>query len=231
MPDGYASAHGAAELARHHSLLTGSVPAVEWDEDPDGRRRCVVVAPDRTGLLATVAGALALVGFDIETAAAYGHPEGVALEVFTGRDRFDRLADADGRDAASARITDAIAGQLSLDQQLRDRARRYRPSGASRADRDVQVFVDTDASASATVVEVHAPDDVGLLARVAAVFVDLELDVTQAIVATAAHRVVDVFYLHDATGTRFDRRFAVESLRATLLSRLTAVISLDEPTT
>jgi [protein-PII] uridylyltransferase len=81
------------------------------------------------------------------------------------------------------------------------------------------------------VVEVHAPDEAGLLARVAAVFVDLDLDVTQAIVSTAGDRVVDVFYLDDASGTRFADRFAVASLRATLLSRLTAAVTLDERST
>ena len=92
----------------------------------------------------------------------------------------------------------------------------------------MRVLVDTDASASSTVVEVHAPDDIGLLARVAAVFVDLDLDVEQALVSTVGDRVVDVFYLRDVTGTRFAQRYAVESLRATLLSRLTAVITLEE---
>jgi [protein-PII] uridylyltransferase len=75
---------------------------------------------------------------------------------------------------------------------------------------------------------VHAPDDVGLLARIAAVFADLDLDVSQAIVSTVGDRVVDVFYLHDASGTRFAHRHAIEALRATLLSRLTAAVTLDE---
>ena len=59
------------------------------------RLRCTVVAPDRTGLLATVAASLSLVGFDIESAIGYTHHDGMALEVFTGTDRFDRLVDAD----------------------------------------------------------------------------------------------------------------------------------------
>ena len=62
------------------------------------------------------------------------------------------------------------------------------------------VLVDLDASASATVVEVHAPDEVGLLAQVAATFADLELDVRTAKVATLGDRVVDVFYVRDAHG-------------------------------
>src|SRR5262249_6012025 len=71
MPDGYARAFPSVELARHHGLLTAGVEAVEWDALPDERWRCTLVAQDRTGLLATAAGALALVGFDIDTATAH----------------------------------------------------------------------------------------------------------------------------------------------------------------
>ncbi len=228
MPDGYARAFPPDQLAHHHGLVSAGAPVTEWSALDDDRWRCTVVAPDRTGLLATAAGALALVGIDIDTAAAYVHPDGIALEVFTGRDRFGRLATPEGRTAATTTVADALAGRVALDEQLRDRARRYRPRTAVGVDRDVRVLVDTDASASATVVEVHAPDDVGLLARVASVFVDLDLDVGQALVSTVGDRVVDVFYLRDVTGTRFAQRYAVESLRATLLSRLTAAVTLDE---
>jgi UTP:GlnB (protein PII) uridylyltransferase len=51
--------------------------------------------------------------------------------------------------------------------------------------------------------------------------------VTQAIVSTVGDRVVDVFYLDDTSGSRFADRHAVASLRATLLSRLTAAVTLD----
>lgn len=226
MPESYAHAFAPDELAHHHQLFTAGTSVVEWAELDDGRWRCTIVEPDRTGLLATAAGALALVGFDIDAASAYGY-DGLALEVFTGRDRFNRLAEREGRDAATSTLTGAFAGTLALDEQLRDRARRYRVGAAPAVDRDVRVIVDTDASASATVVEVHAPDDVGLLARVAAVFVDLDLDVAHAIVSTAADRVVDVFYLHDPTG-RFTHRHGVESLRATMLTRMTTAVTLDE---
>src|SRR5262249_35547309 len=152
---------------------------------------------------------------------------GLALEVFTGRDRFDRLADTEGRDSATDLLTGAFAGTFPLDEQLRDRARRYRAGPAPGIDRDVRVIVDTDAARAATVAEVHAPDEVGLLAAVAAVFADLDLDVAHAIVSTAADRVVDVFYLHDPTG-RFAHRHGVEAMRATLLSRMTTAVTLDE---
>ena len=128
---------------------------------------------------------------------------------------------------AAATLAGALTGELALDERLRERTRRYRPSGSRPTARDVRIDVDNEASAFATVVEVHAPDDVGLLARVAAVFADLGLDVTQAIVSTTGDRVVDVFYLRDAMGQKLADRLAVESLRATLLARLTTEVTLD----
>ena len=108
---------------------------------------------------------MALVGFDIDAAAAHSHPDGTALEIFTGHDRFGRLATPDDRSAATATIMAALDGELALDEQLRARSERYRRAVDPR-ERDVRVLVDTDASDHATVVEVHAPDDVGLLARI-----------------------------------------------------------------
>jgi [protein-PII] uridylyltransferase len=227
MPPAYTTAFPADVLARHRELVDRGELAVEWDALHDGRLRCTVVAPDRTGLLATVAASLSLVGLDIGAATVYTHHDGMAVEVFVGSDRFGRLEDDDGRARFRTTLERALAGELPLDEQLRERTRRYRPSALPASVRDVQVSVDLDASSFATVVEVHAPDDVGLLARVAAVFVDLGLDVTQAIVSTLGDRVVDVFYLRDDLHQKVTDRHAIESLRATLLARLTTQVTLD----
>ena len=90
----------------------------------------------------------------------------------------------------------------------------------------MRVIVDLEASSFATVVEVHAPDDVGLLARVAAVFGDLDLDVSQAIVSTSGDRVVDVFYLRDDASSEVHRS-GWRSIRCarTLLARLTSQVT------
>jgi len=85
----------------------------------------------------------------------------------------------------------------------------------------VEVLVDVEASDVATVVEVHAPDDVGLLSRVAAVFAELGLDVSQAMVATLGERVVDVFYVRDANGEKVHDRSTLDRLRRALDERLT----------
>jgi [protein-PII] uridylyltransferase len=220
MPPAYTTAFEGDVAVHHRTLLDAGFLAVEWADLHDGRLECTVVAPDRTGLLSTVAGVLALSGFDIRDAAGYSHRAGMALEVFTGVDRFGRLADGEGRDEVVARLDEALRGKLPLEERLRDRAARYRTS-AHRVDTEgVEVRVDLEASDFATVIEVHAPDEVGLLARVTAVFAELALDVSLAKVATLGDRVVDVFYVRDATGAKITDRTVLEQLRTALLDRL-----------
>jgi [protein-PII] uridylyltransferase len=218
-------AHRRETLARHDALLARKELAIEWSDRDDGLLECAITAPDRTGLLARVAGVLALFGFDIRNAAGY-IADGMALEVFDGADRFGRLADPEGRDEVLAALRSALTGELPLHDQLRARIRRYRIPDPG----DVAVVIDHDASPSATVVEVHAPDHVGLLAQVASTFADLDVDVRTAKVSTLGERVVDVFYVHDAAGNKITQRLFLDQLKATLIARLTSEYWLPEPT-
>jgi [protein-PII] uridylyltransferase len=70
---------------------------------------------------------------------------------------------------------------------------------------------------------------VGLLASVAAVFADLELDVTVALVATTGERAVDVFYVRDAQGAKPTDPELLQRVRATLIARLASEFVLDPP--
>jgi [protein-PII] uridylyltransferase len=207
-------------FARHRELLASGELAVEWSERDDGLLECTVVARDRRGLLAAVSGVLTLSGFDIQGASGYGDPDSdMALEVYRGIDRFGRLDEAGQRDFVTM-LRSALSGALPLRQRLSERVRRYR-SGTPATHRAVDVSVDLDASASATVIEVHAPDEVGLLASVAAVFADLDFDVSVALVSTSGTRAVDVFYVRDAHGAKPTDPLVLQRLRATLIARLT----------
>lgn len=207
-------------LDRNAELLAAGELAVAWTDGDDGLVECTVAAPDRTGLLATVAAVLALHGFDIRGASAYGDDAGMALEIYRGVDSFGRLGEGE-RSSVAADLAAALDGTLPVRERLDARFRRYRRKRRVGAE-GVRVLFDLDASSAATVVEVHAPDEVGLLARITAVFADLGLDVSAALVQTLGERVVDVFYLRDAHGAKLTRPLALDRLRATLVARLTA---------
>jgi len=185
----------------YEDAIAAGVLSVAWSEPPEGGLRCAVVAPDRPGLLGAVSAALALAGLDVWSVGAATHASGVALEVFTGVDRFGRLGDERGRAEATAAIERACAGDPDLADRLAARAAAYR-RGAGRG--PVTVQIDVLGSASATVVEVYADDEVGRFAHLAMLLAEVGVDVTAARATTIGDRIVDTFYVRDAAGKIVD---------------------------
>ncbi|HEY3842292.1 MAG TPA: [protein-PII] uridylyltransferase [Acidimicrobiales bacterium] len=159
--------------------------------------RVVVTAPDRPGMLSSVAGALALHGMDVRAANVSGE-NGVAVEAFTVE-----VARGTWPDTARLRedLAAVLADRLAIGDRLSERERQYptrRRSAAHLLDTDVTV--DNDASESASVLEVRAPDEIGLLHRITRALFDARLDVVSARVSTLGEFVVDAFYVQEAAG-------------------------------
>ncbi|MEO6468105.1 MAG: ACT domain-containing protein, partial [Acidimicrobiia bacterium] len=199
--------------------LLGPGVIVQWETLDDARLRCAVGAPDRPGLLAGVAGALAIEGFDILSADGQTLPNGRAAEVFVGTDRFDRLGDAAGRNRAALTIQGVLSGHISAADAIQARQSTYGQPAVATADERVRVRVAQDESDDATVVEVYAPDEIGLLATIASVFTEQALDVRVARVATTGEQAVDVFYVQEA-GEKVTDPVRVERLRRALFDSL-----------
>jgi [protein-PII] uridylyltransferase len=181
--------------------------------------RVVVAAPDRPGLLSAVAGALALHGMDVRAANVSGQG-GVAVEVFT-------VEVARGTWPDTARLREDLAAVLSdptaLAERLSARGRVYpapRRSAAHVPGADVRV--DNEASESATVLEVRAPDEVGLLHRITRVLFEASLDVVSARVSTLGELVVDAFYVREAEGDKVTDPDRLSQITAAIWASLPA---------
>lgn len=195
-------------LARYADLLARKSLAVRVSDRSGnvlrpgtraGNAVVAVVARDVPGLLATVAGTLALSRLEILRALAPDVTQQMALEVFD-------VEVASGLSPDPARIEvdlgDALSGRLLLEARLETLERAYSAGrrAASSVDPAVKVLVDLGASAAAAVVEVRAPDRHGLLHRLAKIVADEGLDIASAHVATLGHEVVDTFYVRDGLG-------------------------------
>ena len=159
----------------------------------------IVAAPDRLGLFSSVAGALALNGMDVRAANVAGE-DGVAVEVFTVEVARGTWPDtAKLRDDLAAVLTD----RLALGEQLSERERIYPLRRRSAAHLPVSdVTVDNDASETATVLEIRALDEIGLLHRITRALFEAGLDVVSARVSTIGEMVVDAFYVRESGGTK-----------------------------
>jgi [protein-PII] uridylyltransferase len=213
MPEGYVLAFDETTMAMHAELLA-SQPAVRCERD-DHQVTVTVVARDRPGLLATLAGALTIGGLDVLEANLFTTTDGYALDVFRAGDPYGRV------DADATRITttieSALTGELDVASRVAERAHAYRRTEAAGP---IAVDIDIDESETDTVVEVHTDDEIGLLFRLASAMAALDLDVRVAKVATLGRRVVDVFYVRDAKGQKIESPDAVQWLREALTDRL-----------
>ena len=196
MPPSYPLAFDLDVMCTHVDLLRHRELAVGCDRGQGSEVVITIAAPDRTGLLSLVAGALTCCSLTVREAALFTTVDGMALDVFTADDTFGRFDDG-GELRVRSTIARAIAGELDVAAGVEERRKHYsRAIPMTDAIRpSVDVVVDQCASSSATVIEVHAKDQVGLLFRLAHAISDANVDVSVAKVATLGDRVVDVFYV------------------------------------
>jgi [protein-PII] uridylyltransferase len=181
-----------------------------------------VVAPDRSGLLAEVTGALALHGLNVRSAVVAGE-DGVAVEIFTVEPSKGRWPD---RSRLADDLADIMAGTLSIETRLAERARTYRHERRVTTPNLVstQVTVDNSASASASVVEVRAEDFVGQLHRITRALVECNLDVTSAKVSTFGSAVVDAFYVRGPDGGKVTDPGLIAALESAIGANVDAAL-------
>jgi [protein-PII] uridylyltransferase len=173
----------------------------------------VVVAPDAPGVLSNASGLLALHSLDVQ-AAEIRTVRGMAVNRFTVSPRFGQLPDQALLNADLRRI---LARTLPLDERLRAKESTYRRPGGDPAPPRLLWF---DAEATdATVLEVRAPDGIGLLHRVTAALESSGVDIRSARISSLGAHVVDAFYLTDADGKPLSEQHQAE-VSATLTAAL-----------
>jgi [protein-PII] uridylyltransferase len=178
--------------ARLAPLAAGPLPAIEITPD-----RVIVAANDRLGLLAAVAGCLTLHRLDVvsaDTATVVGDRGPVAVVSCRVQPR-----DASGpdRQRLASDLTRALSGELKVDDALAARVRSTRNlrGGPGREAAPARVVWAVDGATDATILELRAADDVGLLYRVAHALELAGANVRSARISTLGADVVDAFYL------------------------------------
>jgi [protein-PII] uridylyltransferase len=222
LPRPYLLAVEPGAVASHFRLVGPPIGAAEvrTAAEPGTRPETydlTVVAADRPGLLAKIAGALALAGLNILTAQAFTTEDGVAIDLFVVETAFEGEADEDRWRKLRHTLRRALEGRLSLEYRVAEKRRHY---PAARTEIPVEVRVLDDASDFFTVVEVEAADRIGLLFDVARTLHDLALDVHLAKVATEGHRVIDAFYVRDLYGRKVEDPEHAGEIERAIVARL-----------
>ena len=178
-----------------------------------------VAAPDRTGLLSTVAGVLSLHRLQVRAAqidtVTAGDGSRRAVQVWTVTPAY---GDPPPVERLREDLSRAITGALDVAARLDARSQAY-PAPAGTAAPTVTVVA--GASERATVLEVRAHDAPALLHRVTRAIAAADVTITAARVATLGSEVVDVFYLVDRDGIALSETRAA-TVSVTVLAELSA---------
>jgi [protein-PII] uridylyltransferase len=230
MPRAYLLGVPVDRVAQHFGLLTSvigptEVKTLSGPGERLGTYSLTVVAADRRGLLASIAGALSLAGLSILTAQVFTSDDDIAVDVFEVEGAFEPNVDEARWREFRASLRKAIEGRISLEHRVAEKRRYYPP----KADVPVEVSAHNDASDFFTVIEVGAPDRLGLLFDITRTFAELDLDVHIAKVATYGGRVVDAFYVRDALGRKLEDPSQLGEIEEALRERLEPVGDREGP--
>jgi [protein-PII] uridylyltransferase len=112
----------------------------------------------------------------------------------------------------------ALDGQLAIEARLAERAKTYRRRKMLSATvSPPSVRIHNDASSNATVIEVRAPDKIGILHRIAKSLGELGLDIRHAKIQTMGNEVVDTFYVRTADRLKVTDAFHLNEVERAVL--------------
>ena len=188
-----------------------------------GHSELAIVAPDKPGALAAIAGALTANRLDV-LGAVLGHVDLIGrrlvVDVFFVRDLKGAAIPED--DARWERLLGDLRAVVGTDQldpgAVAELIARRRPRSGMPKRVTPGVITEiklSDESNAATIVEVATQDRMGVLYAITQTLAELGLDISLAKIATEGEKVADTFYV-----TRAGKRVTDETERAELTARL-----------
>jgi [protein-PII] uridylyltransferase len=188
-----------------------------------GVTELLVIAQDRAGLFADLAGVLAACGADVSDARGHTTRDGKVFDLFS-------ILDANGApfgqddDAALARLLQRVrAAATSAPQTAPTRPPRdYKLAQRRTAAFAIEpwVRIDNELSQTSSVIEVSGRDRPGLLADLARVLAEGDVVIVSAHIDSYGERVADVFYVTEREGEKLTDPVRIAALQESLLEAL-----------
>ncbi len=205
MPDDYILSFTPEAIERHIRLKPrlSEQPSLLLAEDRESYWSLLVMARDRTGLLAKIFGVLALHNLNVLAAQIFTLKDGTAVDVLDVKSSVDEDYDVQDWDTLKKDLNLALDDRLGLTHRLAKKHRPVKLGDWQRHPRhQSEVVLDNETSDLYTILEVYAEDRTGLLYAITHTLADFGIGISRAKIGSKSDQVVDVFYIQDKRGQK-----------------------------
>ncbi len=205
-------------------------PVVEWRDDLNRSLTVVhVVTWDRAGLFYKLAGAFSVAGLSILSSKVVSRSDHIAIDTFFVTEPGGGVVEStkaqklfnDALEKALMHNKDLLPAIVDQAQKQASAKRYSRDSGRAeivQATFPPRVDIYHELSMERTIVEIQAPDQIGLLFRVAKTISEHRFDITFARVGTERHVAIDTFYIVDVSEEPVSDPNRLHTLREALIA-------------
>lgn len=224
MPRHYLLTTAPARMLEHLSWvqrLPSEQLVIRYEHLADrGCTELSVCAYDAYGMFYRTAGTISAQGLNIVRAKVYTGRNGIMIDTFevTGSDG-SLIVHPEVWETVSAELQEALtAGRRPPEGRISAYAR-PRPGHVP-----IDISFDNSTSASLTIIDIVARDQVGLLYRITKTLYDLNLDIASAKITTEGIQAADSFYVSDLFGSKITDPDRLHKIRAALQHALEAAV-------
>ena len=173
----------------------------------------LVIAPDHHGLFSLISGLVAASGFEVVSAKIITRSDGFALDTFFIQNRDKKpIIDDYLRKKLIKTISIGLEGGLDIEKELNIKWKEI-PARFRAVKAPTRVIVDNKRSNQYTILEVKCKNGPGVLYKITKAISTLGLQINTANVSTYGDRVVDIFYVKNAFGSKIEDDSKIEKVR------------------
>jgi [protein-PII] uridylyltransferase len=182
-------------LSKHEDKSAPLILIKDYDKRTfEGATQLFVLAPDRKGLFSDITNALEQLNLSVQDAKIYNSSNKNAIDTFI-------LLDAEGLPIGNDPVRLTHIKQFIFDiltsPEAAQEVQRRTPRQLKHFINPTHVTITTDIVRNQSVIEVQTPDRPGLLAIIARVFTEFNIQLQNAKITTLGEKVEDVFFVTD----------------------------------
>lgn len=212
------------EIAQHIVEIEKGTKVSVFFKENESFTNITVVTKDSASLLAKLCGGLAINDLNIHDAKIFTRKDGVVIDSFNVSDfRTEKLIEESKFKGIKKTVVKAITDELNIEKEFEKVRSKWKRIIKNDTGTIEKVEIDFEEHEKYSIIDVYAPDKIGLLYTITNKMSHLGLTVAFAKISTKVDGVLDAFYIQKNNGLKL-RKSEYEFIRSELLEEINKIL-------